>query len=147
MEQLVREIVGRVVAGRGFELVDVEIHSNGRRPLIRVFIEKTGGITVGDCSLVTREINVNFLVEESIPEDSLLEVSSPGLDRPFKTLRDYERNLGKQVEVRYADKGRELTAAGRLESASAEGVTLNTPKGALEIRMESVKTAKQHISF
>ncbi len=146
MQDLVREIVERVAAGQELELVDMEVHP-GKHPLVRVFIDKPGGVTVADCGRVTRELSVNFLVEDAIPDDTLIEVSSPGVDRPFRTLRDYERNLGRLIEARHAAGGKETVTTGTLLSAGPEGVMLDTGKGEITLPMESIKQARQVISF
>lgn len=89
------EIVASSVAGLGYELVDFEHSARG---LMRVFIDKPDGIGVEDCAAVSNHLTRVFLVEEI--EFERLEVSSPGLDRPVKTLADYQRYLGAAVKVR-----------------------------------------------
>jgi ribosome maturation factor RimP len=89
------EIVAASVAGLGYELVDFELSARG---LMRVFIDKPDGIGVEDCANVSNHLSRVFLVEEI--EFERLEVSSPGLDRPLKTLAHYQQYLGQAVKVR-----------------------------------------------
>jgi len=89
----------------GFELVDVQLSGGGR--LVRLFIDKPGGITVEDCATVSRHLARVFAVEGVDYER--LEVSSPGLDRPLRKLGDFARFAGQKVEVRM----RTPDAAGR----------------------------------
>ena len=89
------EIVAASVAGLGYELVDFEHSARG---LMRVFIDKAAGIGVEDCASVSNHLTRVFLVEEI--EFERLEVSSPGLDRPLKTLAHYRQYLGLAVKVR-----------------------------------------------
>jgi ribosome maturation factor RimP len=84
------------VTGLGYELVDVQAFNGGR--LLRVFIDKPGGITVDDCATVSRQLT-RVLEVEGIEFDRL-EVSSPGLDRPLRKLGDFERFAGQKAEVR-----------------------------------------------
>lgn len=88
-------IVGSAVAGLGYELVDFERTARG---LLRVFIDKPGGISVEDCADVSNHLTRVFAVE-GVDFDRL-EVSSPGLDRPLKTLSDFQRFKGSAAKVR-----------------------------------------------
>lgn len=83
------------VSALGYELVDVETSGHG---LVRVFIDQPAGISVGDCEKVSNHLTRVFAVENI--EFDRLEVSSPGLDRPLRTLGDFQRFSGSQVKVR-----------------------------------------------
>ena len=84
----------------GFELVDVEYVKEGSNWYLRAYIDKPGGITIDDCELISRALS-DLLDQEDFIEDSyILEVSSPGLLRPIKKDKDFERNMGKEVEIR-----------------------------------------------
>ena len=89
------EIVSASVAGLGYELVDFELSARG---LMRVFIDKPEGIGVEDCAAVSNHLTRVFAVENI--EFERLEVSSPGLDRPLKSLADFQQYLGRGVKVR-----------------------------------------------
>src|SRR3954464_1964191 len=85
-----------VVAGMGFELVDVQASNGGR--LLRVFIDKPGGVNVDDCAEVSRQLSRVLPVEGFDYER--LEVSSPGLDRPLRKEADFARFTGHKADVR-----------------------------------------------
>src|SRR6195256_1188138 len=89
-------MVQPVVAGMGYELVDLQSSNGGR--LLRLFIDKPGGIRVEDCAAVSRQLSRVFEVE-GVDYDRL-EVSSPGLDRPLRKASDFERFTGARAEVR-----------------------------------------------
>ena len=89
------EIVAASVTGLGYELVDFELSARG---LMRVFIDKPDGIGVEDCASVSNHLTRVFVVENI--EFERLEVSSPGLDRPLKTLANYQQYVGRAVKVR-----------------------------------------------
>ena len=89
------EIVAASVTGLGYELVDFEHSARG---LMRVFIDRPDGIGVEDCATVSNHLTRVFVVENI--EFERLEVSSPGLDRPLKTLANYQQYLGRAVKVR-----------------------------------------------
>jgi len=84
----------------GFELVDVEYAADGGRNVLRIYIDSPAGITVDDCAKVSRQVSAVLDVEDPIPEQYVLEVSSPGLDRPLVKREDFERFAGQQVKVR-----------------------------------------------
>ena len=84
------------LAGLGYELVDLERSAKGA--LLRVFIDKPGGITVDDCALVSNHLSRVFAVE-NVGYDRL-EVSSPGLDRPLRTAKDFARFAGQKARLK-----------------------------------------------
>lgn len=89
-------IVESTLAGMGFELVDTQLSGGGR--LLRIFIDRPGGITVDHCAEVSRHLTRLFAVEGIDYER--LEVSSPGLDRPLRKAADFARFAGSKVDVR-----------------------------------------------
>jgi ribosome maturation factor RimP len=96
----VRGIVERVAASRGLEVVEVEFRGGGKARMLRVFIDKPGGVSHEDCANVSHEVGTILDVEDAVPGGSyLLEVSSPGLDRKLVRPADYERFAGSLVKV------------------------------------------------
>jgi len=97
----VREVVRRVTASSGLELVDVEFRgAGGKARMLRVFIDKPGGVTHADCEVVSREVGTILDVEDAVPGGSYtLEVSSPGLDRKLTRPEDFARFVGSQVKL------------------------------------------------
>ena len=81
------------------ELADMELLREGRGWALRLFIDKTGGITLDDCASVSRQFGDQLEVEGLIPFRYTLEVSSPGLDRPLKKDQDFLRHIGNQIQV------------------------------------------------
>jgi ribosome maturation factor RimP len=97
--EIVRDVASRVTAARGFELVDVELKKQGRHYLVRLFVDKEGGIGLDHLQAVSEEVSAILDAEDPIESSYTLEVSSPGLDRPLKTLAEYGRFLGRLVKV------------------------------------------------
>ena len=91
-----RALLEKTLTGMGFELVDLEIANRGR--LLRVFIDKVGGISIDDCTAVSNHLTRVFAVE-NVDYDRL-EVSSPGMDRPLHKEQDYVRFAGHRVRVK-----------------------------------------------
>ena len=99
-ESKTEELLEPIVAEAGFELVDVEYVKEAGTWYLRAYIDKPGGITVDDCEAVSRRFS-DILDEKDYIEDSyIFEVSSPGLGRPLKKEKDFQRSLGEDVEIR-----------------------------------------------
>ena len=81
------------------ELIDIEFHPIGKRWLLRVYIDKEGGITIADCETVSRELGRILDVEDFIEQIYTLEVSSPGITRPLKKMEDFEKYKGKLCKI------------------------------------------------
>jgi ribosome maturation factor RimP len=99
MLERVRSVAERVVDGRGFELVDVEMKRAGGGAVLRLFVDKPGGIGLSDLQSVSEEVSAILDAEDPIEGAYTLEVSSPGLDRPLKGEADYRRSIGKLAKV------------------------------------------------
>ena len=95
-ENALTDLLEQTLASLGFELVEVELSRSGG--MIRVFIDRPGGVSVEDCAAVSNHLTRLFAVEEV--DYSRLEVSSPGLDRPLRQLKDFRRFAGERVHVR-----------------------------------------------
>jgi ribosome maturation factor RimP len=95
-----QELVAPILWTLDLELVEVACVGQGPRSIVRVFIDKPGGVTVKDCERAHVALGPALDVADPFPHAYTLEVSSPGLDRPFKRLQDYQRAVGKQVSVK-----------------------------------------------
>lgn len=96
----IRDIVGRVAATHGVEVVEVEMRGAGKSRTLRITIDKREGVTHEDCANVSREVSTILDVEDAVPGSSyVLEVSSPGLDRKLLRAEDYVRFTGSRIKV------------------------------------------------
>jgi len=96
----ITQIAEQILLPLGMSLVDLEYKREGRDMVVRLFIEKEAGVTLDDCSAVSRELSDQLDVEDLISGHFTLEVSSPGVCRPLKKLADYQRFTGSLVKVR-----------------------------------------------
>jgi len=88
------------LAGHGYELVELEWQPHGSRSVLRVFVDKTGGVTLDDCQAVSELLGVVLDRADLIEARYVLEVSSPGFDRPVRKPVDFERFAGERVHIR-----------------------------------------------
>ena len=96
----VRQIAAPLAAQEGIELVDVELGGPGGRQTLRLFIDKPEGVSLDDCTSVSRAVSAALDVEDPIQGAYDLEVSSPGLDRPLRTPEHFQKFLGQRVRVK-----------------------------------------------
>lgn len=96
----VTRLLEPAIAGLGYELVGVEYLPNRRGSTLRIYIDKPSGVGVDDCALVSQQVSGVLDVEDPIPGQYTLEVSSPGLNRPIFKRDDYERFAGERIRVR-----------------------------------------------
>ncbi len=96
---MVRAVAQRVVDGRGFELVDVEVKRGRGESVVRLFVDKEGGIGLAELQSVSEEVSAILDAEDPIESTYTLEVSSPGLDRALKNEADYRRFAGRLVKL------------------------------------------------
>lgn len=100
LQTRVIEIVEPLLAKEGYELVEVELSGAGASTILRLFIDKQGGVTLDDCASVSEAVSAMLDVEDPLDSAYNLEVSSPGLDRPLRKPDDYRRFLGRQAKIK-----------------------------------------------
>jgi len=100
VEESVKKMVEDAIENSDLEIVDIEYVKEGPFKYLRVFLDKPEGITVDDTADVSRLLNKKLDEADLIKEQYFLEVSSPGVERPFKTDADYKKNIGEKVDVR-----------------------------------------------
>ena len=134
----------------GYELVDVTFKKEYGTPTLTVYVWKLGGISLDDCEIV--HVKVNALMDELNPtgdEPYNLNISSPGLDRPIVTTRDYERNIGEEIGLAFKEpvQGKKKIE-GKLISVNDSELSLEIKNNTkITIKRETVASAKPVIRF
>ncbi len=95
-----KEVISPILWTLGLELIDVVCVGRGPRSVVRVLVDKPGGVTITDCEQAHKALGPALDVADPFPHAYTLEVSSPGLDRPFQRTQDYQRAIGKQVNLK-----------------------------------------------
>jgi len=95
-----REIAGQAAAASGTELVNVSVTGNSRELAVRIYIDKEGGVTLDDCSQVSRKVEEVLDAEDLIPSRYVLEVSSPGIERELYSLADFVKFTGRLAKLK-----------------------------------------------
>jgi len=127
----------------GCELVGIELLPQGKRSLLRIYIDKEAGVTVDDCSSVSHQVSGILDVEDPIREQYTLEVSSPGLDRPLFTLEQCGRFIGSLVKLRLhlAFEGRR-NFTGRIMAIENEAIRIEVDGESFTFVMDDIDKAR-----
>ena len=137
-----------VLAEHNFELWDVEYVKEAGTWYLRAYIEKEGGIAVDDCEVISRILSDWLDQTDFIEESYILEVSSPGLGRPLKKERDFERSLGEEVEIRlYKALNKQKEFTGILKAYDKETVTIETAEGELVFNRPDIALIRLAFDF
>lgn len=148
-EKRTEELLMPIIKENNYDLWDVEYVREGSSWYLRAFIDKEGGFTVNDCELVSRKLS-DLLDKEDFIEDSyILEVSSPGLGRRLKKDRDFEKSIGRDVDVKLFSAvagSKELT--GNLKSFDKEHVVITFEDGTeTSIERSNISVIKLALDF
>ena len=140
------DIACPVVEDIGFELIDVEYLSMNGRWILRLYVDKEGGITIDDCVSVSRELGDLLDVKDVINNEYVLEVSSPGLNRPLKKSADFERFAGQRVRIKMVSgvQGRR-NFLGKLIGCTDGLVHLDVDGVSVQLPLDSI--SKAHIEY
>jgi len=135
-------LIAPVAEALGCELWGLDFFTQGRRALLRVYIEKEGGVHVEDCERVSRQISSVMDVEDPIRSEYTLEVSSPGMDRPLFTLEQYAALAGSDIrlKLRSAFEGRK-NYSGLLKGVEGDEVVLEVGDEEYLLPFESIEKA------
>ena len=124
----IEEEIEKIVSSEGLELVHIDYRKQGRGYLLRIDIDKEGGVTLEHCSLVSQQVSTYLDVDDVVPVEYELQVSSPGLDRKFYKDSDYNKFLGRLVRVKTSSAIRGLhVIVGRLKEFDGQKIIVTDP--------------------
>lgn len=147
-ESRTEKLVQPIVDENKFELVDVEYVKEGSNWYLRIYVDKEGGITVDDCEVVSRALEVYLDKENFIEDPYILEVSSPGLGRPLKKDKDFARSIGMLVEVKlYKAIDKKKTFEGQLEAYTDSTITIICEEQEMIFNREDIALVRLAFDF
>lgn len=146
IEDEVNEIVNQVLP-EYIELVNLEIKGKGSKKVLRVLIDKnTGGINLDECAEMNRKLSEVLDERGPFEKSYLLDVSSPGIDYPLKTIKDFKRNIGKEVSIEVFEEIEDKRKfIGKLIQTKENSVLLEENDKKIEVPIDNIKKAKQEI--
>ncbi len=136
-------LIEPIVEGLGYECVGIEYNSHPRHGLLRIYIDTSEGVLLEDCTKVSHQISGMLDVEDPISDNYELEVSSPGADRPFFNLSQFEQFIGDTVTVNLfkpINKQRKIT--GSIESVEGDVILLLQADQFIEIPFQAMSKAR-----
>ncbi len=144
-----KQVIEPLLQAEGMSLVDLQWGRRGKRWVLTLFIDKEGGVTLDDCAHISSQVGERLEVDNLIDHAYTLEVSSPGLDRPLRTLADYERFQGHLVKIAtLAPVQGHSTIVGRLQGVEGHTVWVEVPRlGRIPIPLAQIKSARLEVEF
>jgi ribosome maturation factor RimP len=136
------ELLEPPLAALGYELADLDAHL-GRSGLLRIFIDREGGVTIDDCSRVSEQLGAWLDVEDPLPGSYVLEVSSPGFDRRLRTPAHFARFAGENVKMELRDpRDGRRRVSGRLQGAEGEEVLIEVDGEVWRVALNNIAVAR-----
>ncbi len=147
IEDLIEREVAQIIQQTPLELVDVE-YTKERDWYLRVFLDKPGGLEVEDCQWVSDQLGKRLDELDPIKESYIMEVSSPGLDRPLKKDRDFVRHIGDKVEIHtFAPVNGQKTIVGKLLGLENNAIQVDIDGAALTVPRDQTSQVRLYIDF
>lgn len=144
----VRVIADPVLLNEGMELVEVNYRRDTRGWVLRLTIDKQGGVTLDDCSRISQQVGRELDVEDFISAPYALEVSSPGLNRPLRSEKDFIKYCNRLIKVRTVDPiNSRQQFKGKLLGVSNNQIELEMEEGVIEIPLAKIAKANLEIEF
>ena len=139
----IEEYAESVLESMGIELVEVQFRREGHGWVLRLYIDRKDGLNLDDCAAVSREISTWLDVEELIEHAFHLEVSSPGLERPLKKVKDFERFAGRKARIKLREPFNEQRVfIGIIDQANEEKVVLVVDEKPMSLLFDNIAKAR-----
>ncbi len=144
----IEEIVKAVCVEKEVAFYDFEVKSTQKGKVLSIFITKTGGVTLGDCASVSRQIGHILEEQDLIPDKYFLEVSSPGIERVLKFKKHYIGAINELVKISYTDEEqKKVVTIGKLMEVLPEYVNVEVDQQMVQIPFSAIKKARTYFDF
>ncbi len=143
----VEDLAAPILDQAGAELVELTCHVYQGVLTLRLLVDKVGGVTIQECAGLNQRIGEVLETSGAIQASYTLEVSSPGLDRPLVSRRDFERAIGEDLQVWIREEKAPQQADGQLLSVQADAIVLRTQDGNLTVALSDIHKAKKAIKL
>ncbi|TDX51884.1 ribosome maturation factor RimP [Orenia marismortui] len=147
-ETLVEELAKPIIEEKGLELVDVEYKKEGENWVLRIFIDQEDGVSLENCQEISRMLSEQLDIDDPIANSYLLEVSSPGIDRPLKTEKDYKRFSGRLIDIStYAPINGQRKLTGELLGLKDDNIEIRIDGDEILVPLDKVSQTRLAIEF
>lgn len=148
VEDVVQEFTLPILDKLGYELVDIEYKKEGSNWYLRIYIDKPEGITIDDCQQASEKISDKLDEVDPIPHNYFLEVSSPGLDRPLKKDKDFERYKGYKVDIKlYKPINGTKDLTGELVGLENGNILIRANEDVISFKRDEVASVRLAVEF
>ncbi|MBE6011252.1 ribosome maturation factor RimP [Anaeropeptidivorans aminofermentans] len=146
---IIKNSILPIFENNGYELYDIEFVKEGPNWYLRIYADKEGGITIDDCELISKETSAILDKNDPIEQAYILEVSSPGIDRPLKKPEDYEKYKGEIVDIKlYKSVDKVKAFQGKLLGLEEETVTIEDEDGkVLSFKLSDIASCRLSVIF
>jgi len=147
-QEAIQKLAEPILVAAETELVELSLYRHGGRVLVRLLVDKVGGVTIQDCARLNQLLSQALDQAEVLGERYTLEVSSPGLDRPLVSKRDFERAIGEELQVDMLEAlGRSRQVNGRLLAVQPEAIVVTTTAGNVVIPLAKIQRALKAVKW
>jgi ribosome maturation factor RimP len=141
LDQIV-DTITPVLDELGIDLVEAQLHGSSGRTILRVYVDVPGGISLAQCTAASRRISDILDRKDLMKDRYVLEVSSPGTDRPLRTESDFSRHIGRDVALKVQSEGDVREWRGKITSASDDGVHITSDAGTCSFPLDDIIDAR-----
>ncbi|MFO8076108.1 MAG: ribosome maturation factor RimP [Actinomycetota bacterium] len=147
LEARIRELAEPLAARAEVDLVDVDVRGTGPRQLVRVMIDRKGGVTIEECRDLSGALSEALDAEDPIPQRYALEVTSPGVDHPLEGQRAFDRVEGRTVRIHWRRDGEPAEVRGTVEAAERDAVVVDVDGHAQRVPYDVIDKAVQTLPW
>ena len=141
----IEKIVRPILTEESFDLVETKLSRYRQRYRLQLFIDSDQGVNVDDCARFSGLIGTALEMTDLMDEGYLLEVSSPGIDRPLKSEADFKRRIGREIRIEMNENGTVKSVQGKLDEVSGGTLALTGKKGQIKIALTDVVQGREII--
>lgn len=148
ISEVIEELVNPIIEEQNLELFDIEYVKEGKAKYLRIYIDKEDGVTIDDCQIVSQKLSKILDEKDPIVEAYFLEVSSPGIDRPLKKEKDFEKYKGREVDIKlYQALDSKKEYSGILLGLENDIVKIETEEKVLEFTRKDIAIIRLAVNF
>ena len=147
MIEKIATIVTPEIETEGGKLVEITLKGTKRNHILILYVDKVGGVTIDDCTKISRRLLQKTELDDLLGNNYRLEVSSPGMDRPLKTKKDFERNVGRFLEIKFQDEKGVHKIKGNITKIDDDTITISNDLGEKRIPLNTILEAAQSVKW
>ena len=138
----VQQHIEPIITGENFDLVEIKLARFKKRYRVQIYVDSDRGVNLDDCAHLSRLVGAALDLTDLFSGGYVLEISSPGIDRPLKEVRDFRRRIGREVRLEINDDGKNSTIQGTLKGVDGDELVMANKKGEMTISLNRVVQGK-----